>query len=564
LARAQQSKPKVLAVDSQRLRTLPLGPADGYILSLVDGRLTIDEITEVSGLASETVSAVFDKLRLLGLVAFDGEMELDADADARISGVRTARSVRPPRQTRQPPRQTRQPPRQTRQPPRPTKQPPRPTKQPPRPTRPPRRSKLAPPLVAPPPVAPPPVAPPKPTADASIDLEPAHQEQIDGTFARLNTLDHYVLLGVARTADKKEIKRAYFELTGRFHPDRFFRKRLGLFKAKMEAIFTRMTEAHDTLTRLEKRAEYDAYLGTLGATRAVEAKLEAAGEELKKAEEIVRSIPPPPLPPKAPPAPAAPAMDTGPVSIPRMSTPSFDRESRPRIALKELDTSSSRSEMLARRLTGSSGRIRTAAVAPPPDEETAATGRASAVEVLRQRYEETVALARNAQAKKHVEAAKTAQKQGDTISAANALRVAASLLPDDPALKAAAEQAQLTVDVSLAEKYAKQAEYEEKSARWSEAAVSWRRVLRARANDATIHGRAARCLVMAGEHREAATFAQRACTLAPSVAEYRVTLGDAYLAAGLVKNAKRELEAAVKLAPHDSELAKRVKRLAEA
>src|SRR5262249_43042541 len=95
---------------------------------------------------------------------------------------------------------------------------------------------------------------PSPAAE-EIDLEPAQRQRVLDLHAQLATIDHYALLGVARDADKKAVKRAYFELAGAFHPDRFFRKRLGSFKPKMEAIFGRVTIAHDVLTDKEQRVE---------------------------------------------------------------------------------------------------------------------------------------------------------------------------------------------------------------------------------------------------------------------------------------------------------------------
>ena len=44
----------------------------------------------------------------------------------------------------------------------------------------------------------------------------------------------------------------------------------------MEAVFNRMTEAHDTLTASDRRAEYDAYLGSIEKTRSIEQMLSDA------------------------------------------------------------------------------------------------------------------------------------------------------------------------------------------------------------------------------------------------------------------------------------------------
>mgnify|MGYP003338887439 CR=1 FL=1 len=54
------------------------------------------------------------------------------------------------------------------------------------------------------------------------------------------------------------MKKAYYVAAPEFHPDRYFGKNLGSFKAKMEAVFARITLAHDVLTARERRVEYDA------------------------------------------------------------------------------------------------------------------------------------------------------------------------------------------------------------------------------------------------------------------------------------------------------------------
>ena len=72
-----------------------------------------------------------------------------------------------------------------------------------------------------------------------LDLSAVQRERIDEVFREQKTMGLYDLLDVARAADKKAIKRAYFERANELHPDGFFRKRLGSFKPKMEAVFGR-------------------------------------------------------------------------------------------------------------------------------------------------------------------------------------------------------------------------------------------------------------------------------------------------------------------------------------
>lgn len=105
-------------------------------------------------------------------------------------------------------------------------------------------------------------------ASEALDLDEDRRRYLDDAYAQLDRLNHYALLGVPRTADAKAVKNAYFRLTGLVHPDRYFGKRLGGYKAKMEAIFTRMTTAYETLKSAERRAEYDATLVQAAAAAA--------------------------------------------------------------------------------------------------------------------------------------------------------------------------------------------------------------------------------------------------------------------------------------------------------
>jgi len=100
----------------------------------------------------------------------------------------------------------------------------------------------------------------------AVDIDEATRKWIDEVFPRLEELTYYELLGVARDASNKDIRRAYFRIAGTVHPDKFFKKNVGSYKAKIDRVFERMTYAYEELRDESKRKEYDLALGNPPAT----------------------------------------------------------------------------------------------------------------------------------------------------------------------------------------------------------------------------------------------------------------------------------------------------------
>ena len=65
--------------------------------------------------------------------------------------------------------------------------------------------------------------------------------------------DYYEILGVPKTAEEREIKKAYKRLAMKFHPDR------NQGDKEAEAKFKEIKEAYEVLTDAQKRAAYDQY-----------------------------------------------------------------------------------------------------------------------------------------------------------------------------------------------------------------------------------------------------------------------------------------------------------------
>lgn len=93
------------------------------------------------------------------------------------------------------------------------------------------------------------------------------KEELQKFFARVESAEtYYDVLDSAPTAPLEEIKRTYYGLARRYHPDRFH----GLeVHARLESAFARITQAYETLTDEANRATYDAKLAAQEKVRLI-------------------------------------------------------------------------------------------------------------------------------------------------------------------------------------------------------------------------------------------------------------------------------------------------------
>jgi curved DNA-binding protein CbpA len=203
-------KPRIpQPVPSADVMSLPLNTVEAFVLSRVDGRASLDDIGMMTGVDAARLAPILQRLAELGAV----ELPWDEGGKAQ----RAQASAQPS------------------------------------------------------------AAPGVPRYDAAeldeVGVEipyPVRRRILDGYYG-LEGKDHYTLLGIAPTADRTEIRTAYFELARVFHPDSQFGKNLGGFKIRMEAVFRRLAEAYETLRRPTRRAEYDEYLALAQRTRSEQA-----------------------------------------------------------------------------------------------------------------------------------------------------------------------------------------------------------------------------------------------------------------------------------------------------
>ena len=69
--------------------------------------------------------------------------------------------------------------------------------------------------------------------------------------------DYYQLLGTAPDSTPESITAAYYQMSRDWHPDRHYRRDLGEYRPKLEAIFINITKAYKVLSDPDKRRRYN-------------------------------------------------------------------------------------------------------------------------------------------------------------------------------------------------------------------------------------------------------------------------------------------------------------------
>jgi len=209
---------------------VPLNPAEGFTMSRVDGSATVREICIVSPMGEEVA------LRALLGLALSGILEMpDGAIDLPLSGAPPAAAPRVAT---------------------------RPTGAAPasRPAVPPARGAVLPGRTPGNGGAPKQAAPParRKVTPMRERVRPPAGPDLEGEvmdrFSRMHEQNLYQVLGVPTTASTDEVRRAYYALARRLHPDKFTHEEI---KAKAEKVFGHVTEAYSTLSHTETRKKYD-------------------------------------------------------------------------------------------------------------------------------------------------------------------------------------------------------------------------------------------------------------------------------------------------------------------
>jgi len=87
-------------------------------------------------------------------------------------------------------------------------------------------------------------------------------EDVIEFHSRLGQIDYYQILGVSRTAVVGDVKKAYFRMARKYHPDLYPRDLNDEIKEKISDVFDQITKAYQVLSDEVKRKEYDKKVDT--------------------------------------------------------------------------------------------------------------------------------------------------------------------------------------------------------------------------------------------------------------------------------------------------------------
>ncbi len=496
--RAHETAPQLIG--GVNIRALPIGPEEAFVLSRVDGKSSEADIAASTNLAPGEIRRIIARLTELGAVTFDApHASADVARPFRPTPTRSGAYRLGPITEEQEARVSYHP------------------------------------------------AAAEETAEQveeEVDLGPEQKRHLLALHQRIDTVNHYELLGVEPVAADKAIRAAYYELVRVFHPDRFFGKKLGSYEPKLAKVFGRLTEAYEALHRATSRAEYDRYLAARQRTLDFERQFFDKGRQaaevataMQRIEQAARADSLNPTPAPRPPASMAPPSSG--TSARHSLLPASDADRR---------------RALARKLGHSSAPPPRVSSAPPP------SAAAHAAEELKRRYESRLLRARHEQRDHYAALSEEAASRNDLAAAANALRIACSLAPEDAELAVRLADFESRAAAELWEAYVERGKYAAFEGRHAEAAESFERAAVGRPSASHFERAAFHTLEAGGDPKRAALLARQAVALAPQSAKCHLTLAQAYFAGKLRESALAELERARALEPDQPQIKEWVQR----
>ncbi|MDO9022482.1 MAG: DnaJ domain-containing protein [Deltaproteobacteria bacterium] len=413
-----------------------------------------------------------------------------------------------------------------------------------------------------------------------VELSEEERRTIDAIYERRMTATHYEILGVARDAERKTIRDAYFALSKRFHPDVFFNRSLGDYRVRIDELFRVFTRAYDVLGNARQRAGYDLHIGSLERpSRPPPASVPEVTGIVSAARDAARQTTPEPTRPGAS-TPGVPAVSSAP---PRSSSPTNPAAQLPPPArtaprpmmppigtavvppahthaapaapvskatpapMQPLDPETLRRarESMARRLSSvvpqrpSSAPVR-GPTAPPVGMPPSSPSHQQ-IPRMAERAVSAAQLVANAE---------EAQRKGDFSAATEALKQALALNKDDEALRLRYEATRKLLVAQQVDGHISAAREAMRDGQPLVAAKHWEQAAEGRPTDALLWLNAAEVLAKyTKEYKRATDLAQRVTMADPSNVKAHALLAGIFIKAGLKASAYASIQTIARLSP---------------
>lgn len=537
-------------------KTLPLGVRDAFVITQLDGRLTIEQVSEIVGLDTDELIEIAERLVQIGAAANTEKSERPAWTARRDPRAEDDDDAPPPpRRSKRPSRAPSPVPRRSMSPKSMSPKSMSPKRSP---TPSPRRTRRS--LKAQTAVKPQAIG----RNEGTCELDQATQNTITDLDTKLPRLDHYAKLGVERDAEKKTIKRAYFAYVAKYHPDRFFGKKLGPLGAAIDRVFHLLTEAHDTLVDPMLRVQYDAKLPRVPEKKASKAAIAAQRASLtprkpSKAAMPVMTVsrkmevalaPTITPPPRMSVKPASKGASIKPPKCASIKPPKGASIKPPKGASLKPAAKGASIKPGARGASIKPG-ARGASMSPPSNNTQDGD-----------RLKRLVATARDIKVHQRVEmfvkAAEEAFAAGDVINAANNYRLALEHR-EDKYIRSKLEDVEVLAKAARFDKAMARARAAERDKKWADAAIGFERAFEAKPDPLAAERAAHAILAGGGDLARAKELAGRAVSMRSRVADYRVTFAQVLYTLEDYDAAEEQIEEAIDLSPKDA----RVKELSK-
>lgn len=333
-------------------------------------------------------------------------------------------------------------------------------------------------------------------------------ERLDGL---LKGGSYYDLFGLKDGYSRDDLKKAYYALSRRFHPDRFYRQDLGPLQARVEEVFAGINEGYRVLGDESERQKYDRERVGAKSSRRPPSPPSARAPDSS----------PRPEPPRAPEPPPKPVQEHVVSFTPRAAPP----PPPPRPA------------------------------EPPPKPAEAARVVPPSVDRLKAPFME-----RLRKAKAHFKEGKEAADAGNWPKAASAFYMAYTFDPKNPEYERLFRDADPRSRRMQAEKLLELARKAESYASTKEALINYQKAADLDPPMGEPFFRLAKMLGKDADTKVVMGHLRKAAEKEPNNVEYRVAFAKALEDANLRLNAAREYKAALELKPDNAEAKEGLKR----